>query len=289
MDQDRIVPTFGRRRFLWGTAALALASTSRPGAAADKQATNTATEGSVEGVKALVFDVFGTVVDWRTGVAREAKSILSPLGYSLDWMAFADAWRAEYQPAMEEVRSGRIPFSRLDVIHRSMLERIRPRFGLQKVEEPVLQELNLAWHRLDGWPDASRGLHRLRKRFLLAPVFQRQHLPDGRSRAAQRFPLGRHPRRGDRRRLQAEAARVSGRRGILRPPPRAVHDGRRPQQRPGSGGQGRTAHGARHAARRIRAQYRRERTEGAGGRCGAFLRGAGDEVGRETLAAGGEA
>lgn len=123
----------------------------------------------MEGVKALVFDVFGTVVDWRTGVAREAKNILSPLGYSLDWIAFADAWRAEYQPAMEEVRSGRIPFSRLDVIHRGMLERIRPRFGLQKVEESVLQDLNLAWHRLDGWPDSSRALHRLRKRFLLAP------------------------------------------------------------------------------------------------------------------------
>ncbi len=169
MDKARIVPSYGRRRFLWSTAALAVAGASRPGAAAEKQATNSATEGSVEGVKALVFDVFGTVVDWRTGVAREAKTILSPLGYSLDWIAFADAWRAEYQPAMEEVRSGRIPFSRLDVIHRNMLDRIRPRFGLQKVEEPVLQELNLAWHRLDGWPDASRGLHRLRKRFLLAP------------------------------------------------------------------------------------------------------------------------
>lgn len=169
MDEARIVPSFGRRRFLWSTAALALAGTSRAGAAAEKQATNSATEGSVEGVKALVFDVFGTVVDWRTGVAREARTILSPLGYSLDWLAFADAWRAEYQPAMEEVRSGRIPFSRLDVIHRSMLERVRPKFGLQKVEEPVLQELNLAWHRLDGWPDASRSLQRLRKRFWLAP------------------------------------------------------------------------------------------------------------------------
>lgn len=169
MDQDRIVPSFGRRRFLWGTAAFAVAGGSHSGVAAEKQAANPAMEARVEGVKALIFDVFGTVVDWRTGVAREARTILSPLGFSLDWIAFADAWRAEYQPAMEEVRSGRIPFSRLDVIHRSMLERIRPRFGLQNVDEAVLQELNLAWHRLDGWPDASRGLHRLRKRFLLAP------------------------------------------------------------------------------------------------------------------------
>jgi 2-haloacid dehalogenase len=124
----------------------------------------------MDGVKALFFDVFGTTVDWRSGVAREAKTTLEPLGYLLDWLAFADAWRAEYQPGMEEVRSGRIPFAKLDVIHRRMLERIRPRFGLQNVDEAVLQNLNLAWHRLDSWKDVPPGLHRLRRRFLLAPV-----------------------------------------------------------------------------------------------------------------------
>ncbi len=121
-------------------------------------------------VKALFFDVFGTTVDWRSGVAREAKSILGARGYALDWPAFADAWRAEYQPGMEEVRSGRIPFSKLDVIHRRMLERIRPKFGLEQVGEPILRELNLAWHRLDAWPEVPAGLRRLRQRFLLAPV-----------------------------------------------------------------------------------------------------------------------
>ena len=70
------------------------------------------------GVKALVFDVFGTLVDWRTSVARESRALLEPLGHQLDWIAFADVWRAEYQPSMEEVRVGRIPFSRLDIIHR---------------------------------------------------------------------------------------------------------------------------------------------------------------------------
>lgn len=120
-------------------------------------------------VKALVFDVFGTLVDWRTCVARESKIILEPLGHKLDWLAFADAWRAEYQPGMEEVRSGRIPFSKLDVIHRRMLERIRPRFGLEQVDEPVMKELNLAWHRLDAWPDVPPGFERLRKRFWMAP------------------------------------------------------------------------------------------------------------------------
>ncbi len=124
----------------------------------------------MDDVKALFFDVFGTLVDWRTGVAREARTILEPLGYSLDWIAFADAWRAEYQPGMEEVRSGRIPFSKLDVIHRRMLECIRPRFGLGGLEEAVLRDLNLAWHKLNAWKDVTPGLYRLRRRFLLAPV-----------------------------------------------------------------------------------------------------------------------
>src|SRR5258708_22662815 len=121
-------------------------------------------------MKALFFDVFGTMVDWRSGVARGSRSILEPLGHSPDWLAFADAWRAEYQPAMEEVRSGRLPFSRLDVIHRRMLERIIPRFKLEGVGEGVRRELVLAWHRLDAWPDVTSGLARLRTKFLLAPV-----------------------------------------------------------------------------------------------------------------------
>src|SRR6266567_27299 len=76
-------------------------------------------------VKALVFDTFGTVVDWRNGVAREAERILKPMGYDLDWLAFADAWRKEYGPAMEEIRSGRRPFVKLDILHRENLDRIR--------------------------------------------------------------------------------------------------------------------------------------------------------------------
>ncbi|MGE0039429.1 MAG: haloacid dehalogenase type II [Xanthobacteraceae bacterium] len=121
-------------------------------------------------VKALFFDVFGTLVDWRASIAREAEAILAPLGHSLDWHAFADAWRAEYQPAMDEVRSGRIPFCKLDVLHRHNLERILPRFGISGLAEPVMQNLNLAWHRLDAWPDVPGGLARLKQRFWLAPV-----------------------------------------------------------------------------------------------------------------------
>lgn len=120
--------------------------------------------------RALFFDVFGTLVDWRGGVAREAQAILAPLGCTLDWIAFADAWRGQYQPVMEEVRAGRLPYSRLDALHRRGLETIRARFGLERIDEPALSQLVLAWHRLDAWPDARRILPRLRERFLLAPV-----------------------------------------------------------------------------------------------------------------------
>jgi 2-haloacid dehalogenase len=121
-------------------------------------------------VDALFFDVFGTLVDWRTGVAREAERILAPLGRRLDWSAFADAWRDEYQPGMEDVRSGKIPFSKLDVLHRRNLERILPRFGLEGLPDETLRELTLAWHRLPAWPEVPDALRRLRERYRLAPV-----------------------------------------------------------------------------------------------------------------------
>jgi len=122
------------------------------------------------GPRALFFDVFGTLVDWRTSVAREAEKVLSPLGHKLDWIAFADAWRGEYQPGMEEVRSGRQPFTKLDMLHRRNLERFMPRFGLQNLTDAVLHELTLSWHRLDAWPDVPAAMARLKKKFWLAPV-----------------------------------------------------------------------------------------------------------------------
>jgi 2-haloacid dehalogenase len=121
-------------------------------------------------VKALFFDVFGTLVDWRSSIAREAQAILKPLGHTPDWLAFADAWRDQYQPAMEDVRAGRLPFSKLDVLHRHNLERILPRFGIAGLTEEDARNLNLAWHRLDAWPDVPPGLARLKRRYLLAPV-----------------------------------------------------------------------------------------------------------------------
>src|SRR5258705_12500959 len=116
-------------------------------------------------VKAFIFDVFGTVVDWRTSVARESEAVLKPKGYTLDWLAFADAWRDEYQPAMEEVRTGVIPFSKLDVLHRRNLERILPPFKVSPLDEATIQHLNKAWPRLDGWPDPTPRLTRLHREF----------------------------------------------------------------------------------------------------------------------------
>lgn len=120
-------------------------------------------------VKSLIFDVFGTLVDWRTSIAREARATLAPLGVQIDWLAFADAWRDQYQPAMEEVRSGKLPFSKLDVLHRRNLDVVLKQLGLDSIDEPTRVYLNHAWHRLDAWPDVTPGLVRLRTRFRLAP------------------------------------------------------------------------------------------------------------------------
>ena len=121
-------------------------------------------------VKALFFDVFGTLVDWRSSIAREAEVLLKPKGLSLGYPAFADAWRGEYQGAMEEVRAGRIAFCKLDVLHRRNLELTLKRFGVADLSEDDRRKLNLAWHRLDAWPDVAHGLARLKRNYLLAPV-----------------------------------------------------------------------------------------------------------------------
>ena len=118
-------------------------------------------------VRALTFDVFGTVVDWRGSVAREAEAALAPKGHRLDWPAFASAWRARYQPAMEQVRSGSRAWTILDVLHRENLEAVLAEFGVTGLDEAELDRLNRAWHRLDPWPDVVAGLTRLKRRFIL--------------------------------------------------------------------------------------------------------------------------
>lgn len=118
--------------------------------------------------KALAFDVFGTVVDWRSSIAREAAPVLARLGRGdIDPYAFADGWRARYQPAMARVRDGERRFVILDVLHREMLEDLLRNLDIdpQAFGEEGLADLNRAWHRLDPWPDAVAGLTRLKARF----------------------------------------------------------------------------------------------------------------------------
>ena len=126
-------------------------------------------KGSIAGVKALLFDVFGTVVDWRTSVTREGEAFAAARGLAgIDWAAFADAWRGLYQPGLQEVRQGRRPWQVLDRLHRASLERLLAERGVKDVPEAALDHFNRAWHRLEPWPDAPRGLARLKRRYTLA-------------------------------------------------------------------------------------------------------------------------
>ena len=128
---------------------------------------------ALSGVKALVFDVFGTVVDWRSGVARDAALFLARHPISgIDAAQFADAWRRRYGPAMEEVRSGRRAFVRLDVLHRENLLAVLADYGIDPAGIPAeeVDALNLAWHRLDPWPDSISGLTRLKATRIIAPL-----------------------------------------------------------------------------------------------------------------------
>jgi 2-haloacid dehalogenase len=125
---------------------------------------------SLDEVAALTFDVFGTVVDWRGSIARELRSFFGRRGMERDWEAVADRWRALYQPAMEEVRRGRRPWTRLDDLHRDNLRVVLDEFGLRGLNKIEIEHLNRAWHRLDPWPDAVDGLSRLRRRFILATL-----------------------------------------------------------------------------------------------------------------------
>ena len=120
--------------------------------------------------RALIFDVFGTCVDWRGSIIAEGPSLDARWGTSTDWPKLADAWRGRYQPALEEVRAGRRPWTILDVLHRESLDALAPSFGLDKLDEAARDHLNRIWHRLRPWPDTVAGLTRLKRRFILGPL-----------------------------------------------------------------------------------------------------------------------
>jgi 2-haloacid dehalogenase len=124
----------------------------------------------VKKIKALVFDVFGTVVDWRSSILHEGAVLSAQKGLPVDWPGLADAWRAGYPVAMQRARSGEIAWANVDTLHRGILDELIPRFGLQSLTEPERVELNRAWHRLDPWPDAVAGLQRLKKRFVISTL-----------------------------------------------------------------------------------------------------------------------
>ena len=121
-------------------------------------------------IRALVFDVFGTVVDWRGTILREGAAWSAASGVAVDWPAFADAWRAGYQPAMARARRGEIAWTNIDSLHRVILDEIRPRFGLGELAEAEADELNRVWHRLAPWPDALAGLRRMKSKFVISTL-----------------------------------------------------------------------------------------------------------------------
>jgi 2-haloacid dehalogenase len=129
--------------------------------------TSTAFDGPPQ---ALVFDVFGTVVDFRGSIAREVEAIARAKRVTVDAGAFVDAWRDGYAPAMHRVRIGELPWLRIDALHRLILDGIVERFGLGGLTDVQRADLNRAWHRLDPWPDAVAGLVRLKRRFTIAPL-----------------------------------------------------------------------------------------------------------------------
>jgi 2-haloacid dehalogenase len=122
-------------------------------------------------VKALVFDTFGTVVDWRTSVTNQVAAFAQRKGLKIDGAKFADAWRSGYQPAMTKVRTGELPWTKLDGLHRLILNQVLIDFGVVgKFTDSEVAELNRVWHRLKPWPDSVSGLTRLKKRFIIAPL-----------------------------------------------------------------------------------------------------------------------
>ncbi|MCB1671471.1 MAG: hypothetical protein KDI29_10135, partial [Pseudomonadales bacterium] len=121
-------------------------------------------------VQALIFDVFGTVVDWRSSIIREGQLLAARKGFQVDWGEFADRWRSGYGPAMNQVRSGELPWTKIDDLHRMILDRLVVEYGMGSLSETELRHFNKAWHRLMPWPDTVAGLNRLKTRYVIATM-----------------------------------------------------------------------------------------------------------------------
>ena len=155
---------FDRRQFacVLGAGAAALTMTKAQG--------QTRVAAVAPSVKALVFDTFGTVVDWRGSITAEGIAWGKTKGVNIDWPHFADRWRDGYAPAMDRVRKGELPWTKLDALHRALLEDLLKEFGLKGLTEEEKDHWNRVWHRLNPWPDSVAGLARLKKKFTIAPL-----------------------------------------------------------------------------------------------------------------------
>ena len=127
-------------------------------------------QASPQQVKALTFDVFGTVVDWRSSIIREGQLLSQQKGLDIDWAAFADGWRAGYSPAMNRVRTGDLPWMTVNELHRLILVNLLQEFGIDELSSLEIDEFNRSWHRLLPWPDSVPGLNRMRSRYLLVTL-----------------------------------------------------------------------------------------------------------------------
>jgi 2-haloacid dehalogenase len=166
-----VLATMPRRELLKaGSAALIAAPWAAGRGVSHARAQGAGPNAQLASVKALVFDTFGTVVDWRTSVTQEVEELARRKGLKVDGAKFADAWRAGYGPSMNRVRKGELPWTTLDALHRMTLDRILVEFGITGLSEAETGALNRAWHRLKPWPDAVAGLTRLKKRFTIAPL-----------------------------------------------------------------------------------------------------------------------
>jgi 2-haloacid dehalogenase len=120
--------------------------------------------------KIIVFDTFGTVVDWRGSLIADLTAYGAKRGIAADWTALIDAWRAAYHPSMDRVRKGELPWTKLDGLHRAALDRLVAEFGIKGLTEDDRVHINLGWHRLHGWPDSVPGLTRLKSKFIIGPL-----------------------------------------------------------------------------------------------------------------------
>lgn len=164
---DPLKPT---RRDILGGAALLMGTVLTGRGAAAQQPASVAAARAMADVKLLVFDTFGTVVDWRSVVIAEGQRLAAAKGITVDWAAFADEWRGAYGPSMNKVRSGELPWTKLDVLHRMSLDALLTKHRIGSLSEAEKAEFNRAWHRGRPWPDSVAGLTRLKTRFTIAPL-----------------------------------------------------------------------------------------------------------------------